>query len=110
MKVLSKVIVAMAALMCSYPSYAAHSASSAPAAAKYTIDRIAGGKLYTLTGKIAVHSGPTRRSAVIGTYGKGSIFAVMGQARGTDYLYVSPCNACRNGFVRKSELLQKVKR
>jgi hypothetical protein len=106
----SKAIVFIAALVCSYPLYAAHSSSSAPAAAKYTIDRNGGGKLYTLTGKIDVHSEPVRNSAVIGKYGKGSIFAVMGRARGTDYLYVSPCNACRNGFVRKSDFFKKARR
>jgi len=108
-KVLSKPIVLMTALMCSYPLYAAHSSPSG-SAAEYKIDRNGGGKLYTLTGKIDVHSEPERASPVIGKYGKGSIFAVMGRARGTDYLYVSPCNACKNGFVRKSEFFKKVRR
>ena len=110
MTTLSKTIVFMAALVCSYPSYAAHASPAEAATTKYKIDRNDGGKLYTLTGKVDVHSEPTRDSAVIGEYGKGSIFAVLGRAKGTDYLYASPCNACENGFVLKSEFLGKTKR
>jgi hypothetical protein len=65
--------------------------------------------MYTLTGQVEVHTAPKSGSAVVGKYGKGSIFAVIGRARGTDYVYVSPCNAWENGFVLKSELFRKAR-
>jgi hypothetical protein len=65
--------------------------------------------MYTLTGQVEVHSAPKSGSAVVGKYGKGSIFAVISRAKGTDYLYVSPCNACESGFVLKSEFFRKAR-
>jgi hypothetical protein len=74
----------------------------------FTIQRLGSplqGKLITLQRKVRVLAEPRSGSRSIGEYGKGALFAIGGQAKGSDYLYVSPCNACENGFVRKRELL-----
>lgn len=57
--------------------------------------------LYGLTGNTAVLATPTADSKVLGSYGPETEVAIIGQSK--DY-YVSPCNACESGFVRKSSV------
>jgi hypothetical protein len=56
--------------------------------------------LYGLTGETAVLATPTADGMVIARYGPETEVAVIGQSN--SYYYVSPCNACESGFVRKS--------
>jgi hypothetical protein len=74
----------------------------------YTILRLSPplqGKLITLQRKLKVLAEPRAGSLGVGEYDRGSIFAIAGQAKGSDYLYVSPCNACEAGFIQKRVLL-----
>ncbi len=57
--------------------------------------------LYGLTGNTAVLATPTADGKVLGSYGPETEVAIIGQSK--DY-YVSPCNACESGFVRKSSV------
>ena len=97
-------------LTASLPANAMYPSPPIPATKKYKIDRRGGGKLYTMTGKIQVLSDPKPGSNVLQEYDKGAMMAVIGKAKGTDYLYVSPCNACESGFVIQIEFLSKTKR
>lgn len=85
-------------------------AGKAPPAAKYKIDKRNGGKLFTTTAKLEVLAAPKAGSRVLGEYDKGAMMAVIGEATGTGYLYVSPCNACESGFVSKGEFEAKTQR
>lgn len=67
------------------------------------VDVVPGG-LWTLTKDAAVISAPRKGSAVIDEYPAGTAMVVLGNARGQPYQYVSPCNACRNGFVETALL------
>lgn len=62
------------------------------------VDVVPGG-LFTLTKEAAVLTAPKKGSAVIDEYPAGTAMVVLGNARGQPYQYVSPCNACRKGFV-----------
>jgi hypothetical protein len=81
----------------------------ATAADKYKIDKMNGGKLYTMTAKIDVLSEPKMGVKKLATYEPGAMMAVIVEAKGTDFLYVSPCNACDKGLVPKAEFMSKVK-
>jgi hypothetical protein len=85
-------------------------ASPAQASGKFKIDRHLGGRLYTTTAAMDVLAEPKSGSKTLQRYQAGAIMAVIGEATGTDYLYVSPCNACENGFVAKSIFMSNVKR
>lgn len=87
----------------------APAADRAPAKPKYKIDKSGGGQLFTTTDTLQVLSAPKADSKVLQTYDKGAMMAVIGEATGTGYLYVSPCNACENGFVSKTEFRAKTK-
>jgi hypothetical protein len=63
------------------------------------------GKLITLQRKLKVLAEPRAGSRSVGEYDRGAMFAIAGQAKGSNYLYVSPCNACEAGFVQKRVLL-----
>jgi hypothetical protein len=80
------------------------------AADKYKIDKKGGGSLYTTTARIDIFAEPKPESKKLATYDPGAIMAVIGEATGTGFLYVSPCNACDKGFVPKAEFLSKAKR
>ncbi len=96
-------MVALVTMCCfSTSSLAMHPSPKMPITTKYKIDRSSGGQLYSLTGSIEVYSDPRKNSDIIGEYEVGAMFVVIGQAVGTEYLYVSPCNACENGFVEKA--------
>ena len=56
--------------------------------------------LHGLVGETAVLATPAPDGAVIARYGSSTEVAIVGQAG--DYYYVSPCNACESGFVRKT--------
>jgi hypothetical protein len=85
-------------------------ADKAPPTTKCKIDKREGGKLFTTTEKLEVLAAPKAGSKVLGEYDKGAMMAVIGEATGTGYLYVSPCNACESGFVSKAEFQAKTKR
>jgi hypothetical protein len=57
-----------------------------------------------------VLSAPKPGSKILQEYRKGAMMAVLGEATGTGYLYVSPCNACERGFVLKTEFQAKTQR
>jgi hypothetical protein len=61
--------------------------------------------LHGLTGDTAVLATPTADGKVIARYGPETDVVIIGQAK--DYYYVSPCNACESGFVRKSAVGKK---
>jgi hypothetical protein len=104
-------MTALVTMCCfSTSSLAMHPSPQMPITTKYKINRSGAGQLYSLTGPIEVYSDPTKKSDVIGEYEAGAMFVVIGQAVGTEYLYVSPCNACENGFVEKTDFFKKSKR
>lgn len=69
----------------------------------HVVDVVPGG-LWTLTQDAAVRSSPMKNGAVIDEYEAGTAMVVLGTARGKPYQYVSPCNACRRGFVETAAL------
>lgn len=96
-------------LLAASPAVAADGAPRTAQGTKYKIDKRAGGKLATTTDRVEVLAEPKPGSKVLGEYDKGAIMAVIGEAQGTGYLYVSPCNACESGFVSKAEFQAKTK-
>ena len=60
--------------------------------------------LWTLTEDVAVLATPTSDSEVLDRYPAGRDFVLLGRVEGTDYRYVSPCNACASGFVHAGVL------
>jgi hypothetical protein len=67
---------------------------------------VAPGGLWTLTKDAPVLAEPKPSALVIDEYPIGTAVIVIGAARGAPYRFVSPCNACRRGFV-DAALLQK---
>ena len=66
---------------------------------------VAPGDLMTLTQDSAVLDGPGGRKAqVLDEYPAGTAVIVIGKARDAPYTFVSPCNACRRGFVETALL------
>ena len=63
--------------------------------------------LWILTKDAPVLTAPSRDGQSIDDYPIGTAVVVIGSAREGPYKYVSPCNACRRGFV-KAELLTQV--
>ena len=76
---------------------------------KFPVTRLKDTELVTTTGKIDVYDAPKAGSKLLKTYDAGAWMTVLGEATGTEYLYVSPCNACESGYVAKSELRAKSK-
>jgi len=61
--------------------------------------------LYPLVANTALLTIPdVARADVIERYAAGWDMVVVGTAAAADYYYVSPCNACENGFIPKSAL------
>lgn len=89
---------------------AADAATPASRVPDYKIDERGAGELATTTDKLQVLAAPRKGSKVLDEYDKGAMMAVLGEATGTGYLYVSPCNACENGFVLKTEFQSKTTR
>jgi hypothetical protein len=67
---------------------------------------VASGGLWTLTRDAAVLDAPAKDAAVVDEYPTGTTVVVIGTARSGHYKFVSPCNACRRGFV-DAEVLKK---
>ena len=62
--------------------------------------------LMTLSKDSAVIDAPRRNGQMLDKYPAGTAVIVIGTAREAPYTFVSPCNACRRGFV-KTALLTK---
>ncbi len=60
--------------------------------------------LWTLTRAAPVLTAPSKDGQVIDEYPAGTAVVVIGAAREAAYKYVSPCNACRRGFVEAAVL------
>ena len=60
----------------------------------------------TLTADSAVIDAPSNKGQVLEEYPAGTTVIVIGTAREGPYSFVSPCNACRRGFV-ETALLKK---
>src|SRR5262245_49223079 len=67
---------------------------------------VASGGIMTLTQDSAVIDAPGKKGQVIDEYPIGTAMIVIGAAREGPYSFVSPCNACRRGFV-ETALLKK---
>lgn len=65
---------------------------------------VAPGGLWTLTRKAAVRAAPESGSQVLDEYAEGTAMVVIGTARDAPFQFVSPCNACRRGFVEAAAL------
>lgn len=65
---------------------------------------VAPGGLWTLTRDAPVLAAPAKGAAVLDEYPAGTTFVVLGAARSAPYKFVSPCNACRRGFVEAESL------
>lgn len=65
---------------------------------------IAPAGLWTLIDETAVLASPSPGAVVLQRYPAGTEVAVIGDARGAPYKYVSPCNACKSGFVDSTAL------
>jgi hypothetical protein len=64
------------------------------------------GGLMTLTQDAPVLDAPDKKGQVLGEYSVGTTVVVIGSARDAPYAFVSPCNACRRGFVETALLKQ----
>lgn len=71
----------------------------------HVVDVVPGG-LWTLTRDSGVLTAPGKNGTVIDEYPAGTAMVVLGSARDQPYQYVSPCNACRRGFVETAALAQ----
>ena len=67
------------------------------------VDVVPGG-LWILNKDAPVVSAPKKGATVIDEYPAETAMVVLGNARGQPYQYVSPCNACRKGFVETALL------
>jgi len=69
------------------------------------VDVLPGG-LWTLTKDASVRTAPDKTAPVLDEYPEGTTVVVIGSARTGPYQLVSPCNACRRGFVESAVLRQ----
>lgn len=60
---------------------------------------VAPGGLWTLTQDAPILVAPEKDAQVLDEYPAGTAVVVLGNARDAPYQFVSPCNACRRGFV-----------
>jgi hypothetical protein len=67
---------------------------------------VAEGGLMTLIQDAAVIDAPKKKGQVLDEYPVGTVVIVIGTARDAPYSFVSPCNACRRGFI-ETALLRK---
>ncbi|HEU5468404.1 MAG TPA: hypothetical protein VFU77_03795 [Steroidobacteraceae bacterium] len=65
---------------------------------------VAPGGLMTLSKDSAVIDAPGKRGQLLDEYPAGTAMIVIGTARDAPYSFVSPCNACRRGFVETALL------
>lgn len=66
--------------------------------------------LRTLQREAAVLDAPVPDGRLLARYPAGTEVAVIGRARGAPYYYVSPCNACENGFLAVGAAVQETAR
>jgi hypothetical protein len=69
----------------------------------YAVD-VAPGGLWTLTRDAPILASPEPEGHVLDEYTVGTAVVVIGNARGSPFKFVSPCNACRRGFVDETAL------
>lgn len=69
----------------------------------YAVD-VAPGGLWTLTRDAPILASPEPEGQLLDEYPMGTAVVVIGNARGSPYKFVSPCNACRRGFVDETAL------
>ena len=62
------------------------------------------GGLWTLTRDAPILASPEPDGQVLDEYTVGNAVVVIGNARGSPFKFVSPCNACRRGFVDETAL------
>jgi hypothetical protein len=62
------------------------------------------GGLMTLTQDAPVLDAPGKKGQMLDEYPIGTAMVVIGKARDAPYTFVSPCNACRRGFVETALL------
>lgn len=67
------------------------------------VDVLPGG-LWTLIKDASVRTAPNRTAPVLDEYPAGTTVVVIGTARTGPFSFVSPCNACRRGFVETAVL------
>lgn len=67
---------------------------------------VAPGGLWTLTRDAAIRASPEAEGQVLDEYPPGTAVVVIGNARDAPYRFVSPCNACRRGFVETAALVK----
>ena len=60
--------------------------------------------LYELSAATTLRDQPSSRATETGHYEAGTEVAILGTAAGSDYFYVSPCNACDSGFAPRAAL------
>lgn len=65
---------------------------------------VAPGGLRTLARDAPILDAPAADAQVLDEYPLGTAVIVIGNARGAPYRFVSPCNACRRGFVEVAAL------
>ncbi|MEX2149756.1 MAG: hypothetical protein WD793_06050 [Steroidobacteraceae bacterium] len=65
---------------------------------------VAPGGLWTLSKDAAVRAAPEAAAQLIDRYPAGTVMVVIGSARDAPFQFVSPCNACRRGFVEAAAL------
>ena len=69
----------------------------------YAVD-VAPGGLWTLARDAPILASPEPDGQVLDEYPVDTAVVVIGTARGAPYQFVSPCNACRRGFVEAAAL------
>ncbi|MGH8251979.1 MAG: hypothetical protein ACREVI_15020 [Steroidobacteraceae bacterium] len=67
---------------------------------------VAAGGLRRLARDAPILDAPAKVAQVLDEYPVGTAVIVIGNARGAPYQFVSPCNACRRGFVETAALAQ----
>ena len=71
----------------------------------HPVDLANGGGLWTLVRDTAVLASPSPDAVVLDRYPMGTDVVLLGDARdAAGYKYVSPCNACRNGFIEATSV------
>lgn len=65
---------------------------------------VAPGGLMTLNQDAPVLDAPSKKGQVLDEYPMATAVVVIGKARDSPYVFVSPCNACRRGFVETAVL------
>lgn len=98
-------VLVVAGMVFSLPTSSMYPSPPMPITKKYSLDRKGWGNLCTTTASIKLLVDPRKDSKALQEYPAGAIMVVIGKAKGTDYLYISPCNVCENGFALKSEFL-----